>query len=100
MIYVTNYHDNGPYFAPIKGKWHVSSLRDILFHVRQCMEDHDDYIAVFKEDECHGIWCREHDIQSDGEGGLEPAGEWYTLHRPGSVSAGLWNAMQKSCRVA
>ena len=63
------------------------------------MEDHDDYIALYKNTECVAIWSREHDIQSDGEGGLEAAGEWYTLHRPGSVSQGLWNVMEKNCRV-
>lgn len=99
MTYVTNYQDHGPYFAPTRGKWQVECLRDLLFHVRQCMEDHDDYIAVYKGEECTAIWSRENDAQSDGEGGLEVAGEWYILHRPGSVSQGLWNIMEKNCRV-
>lgn len=99
MRYVTNYQDNGPYFSPTRDRWEVNCLRDLLFHVRQCMEDHNDYVAVYEGDRCAAIWSRESDIQSDGEGGLEPAGEWYEMHRPGSVSPGLWNIMEKRCRA-
>lgn len=99
MRYVTHYQDNGPYFSPTTDKWEIHCLRDLLFHVRRCMEDHDDYIAVYNDDRCSGIWSRESDIQSDGEGGMEPAGEWYEMHRPNSVSPGLWNIMEKRCRA-
>ncbi|MAA76998.1 MAG: hypothetical protein CML73_03060 [Rhodobiaceae bacterium] len=57
------------------------------------MEDDDDYIGVFDGDKCIGIWAREHDIQSDGEGGMEVAGKWYELHRPGGSYPGTWHAM-------
>ena len=96
MITLHSFKDFGPYFEPSKGRYQAARLKDLIFHVRQCLEDDDDYIGVFDNGECKAIWSRENDVQSDGEGGLEEAGRWYELHRPGSVGAGLWNIMLKN----
>ena len=95
MHNIVSYQSFGPYFSPSKGRYQAARLRDLIFHVRQCMEDDDDYIGIFNGNECLGIWSREHDVQSDGEGGLEAAGKWYELHRPDGSHPGTWNAMLK-----
>ena len=76
MHYVCNYNSNGPYFAPTQGQYHASRLKDLIFHVRMCMEDGDYQIGVFDDDGEGGLWLS------------EPA---YVLYRPGTMSAGMWN---------
>ena len=50
MHYVCNYNSNGPYFSATQGLFYAFSLRDILFHVRLCMEDGDYQIGVFDDE--------------------------------------------------
>ena len=76
MHFVCNYNSNGPYFSPTQGQYHAARLKDIIFHVRTCMEDADYQIGVFDD---------------DGEGCMVLAKPDYVLYRPGSMSAGMWN---------
>lgn len=92
MITVRNYDDNGPYFAPTQGVYQAPSLRDVIFHIRQCMEDNDYQIGLFDADgQCKGIWLDEAEPESDGEGGMMLGKPCYRLYRPGQMSAGMWN---------
>lgn len=92
MHFVCNYNSNGPYFSPTQGVFHASRLKDIIFHVRTCMEDCDYQIGVFDEDgECKGIWVDESEPEPDGEGDWAMPAPAYRLYRPGEMSNSLWN---------
>ena len=92
MITVRNYSDNGPYFPPTQGIYQASSLRELIFHTRLCMEDGDYQIGIFSDDgECKGMWVDEAEAISDGEGGLVQEPLCYVLYRPGDMSRGMWN---------
>ena len=93
MITIHCFKDCGPYFDPAKGRYQAARLKDLIFHVRTSMEDGDDSIGAFDNGECKAIWTRETDIQPDGEGGMEPAGQWYEMHRPESTNPALWKIM-------
>lgn len=97
MITVRNYSDNGPYFAPTRGSYQASSLSQMIFHIRLCMEDHDYQIGIFDEDgKCKGIWLDEAEPEPDGEGGMTMGKPCYALYRPGDISAGVWNMHLRS----
>lgn len=92
MHFVCNYTSNGPYFPPTQGRYQAASLKDMIMHVRLCMEDSDYQIGVFDNDgECKGIWVDESEPVSDGEGGMMLSEACYVLYRPGDMSAGMWN---------
>lgn len=92
MHFVCNYNSNGPYFSPTQGQFHAARLKDIIFHVRQCMEDCDYQIGVFDDDgECKGIWVDESEPECDGEGDWRLPTPAYRLYRPGEMSNALWN---------
>ena len=94
MHTVRNYDCNGPYFAPTQDIYQAASLKDMLFHIRQCMEDNDYQIGLFDADgRCKGIWADEAEPESDGEGGMVLGMPCYRLYRPGDMSAGMWNLM-------
>lgn len=92
MHTVRSFNSNGPYFPATQGVYQASSLKDIIFHVRQCMEDHEYEIGVFDDNgKCKGIWQDEAEPEPDGEGGMVLGKPCYVLYRPGNMSAGLWN---------
>jgi hypothetical protein len=92
MHYVCNYDCNGPYFAATQGIFNASRLKDIISHVRLCMEDGDYQIGVFDNDgECKGLWVDESEPEPDGEGGWDVSKPYYRLYRPGEMSQGMWN---------
>ena len=92
MRYVCNYNDNGPYFSATQGQYQAARLKELLMHVRVCMEDADQAIGVFDDDsECIGMWLDEAEPVDDGEGGMVLGKPCYQLYRPGDLSAGLWN---------
>ena len=90
MHYVCNYSSNGPYFPPTQGCYQASSLKEILFHTRLCMEDGDYQIGIFNgEGECKGMWVDESEpIVVDGEFAAAPAS--YKLYRPSTMSQEMW----------
>lgn len=91
MHYVCNYNSNGPYFSATQGLYHASSLKDILFHVRLCMEDGDYQIGVLDDEgECKGIWLDEAEPEPDGEGDWNYPAPVYRLYRPGEMNDQLW----------
>jgi len=93
MHTVRSYTQNGPYFPPTQGIYQAASLRDLIFHVKQCMADSEEMIGLFDgEGECKGIWIDDAGPVDDGEGGMTLGMPMYVLHRPGDLPAGLWSA--------
>lgn len=91
MHYVCNYSENGPYWPVTQGRYQAARLKDLIFHVRLCMEDNDYQIGIFDEDgECKGMWLEESEPEPDGEGGMIQGKPCYTLYRPGSMSERMW----------
>ena len=93
---VRTYQDNGPYFAPTKGCYQAATLQQLLFHIRQAMEDREDVIAVYGPDgACKGLW--NHEIEghydSAGDAVIDHAG--YALMRPSTKEKWFWNHLQK-----
>lgn len=95
MIFIRSYKDNGPYFAPSQGSYQAARLKDFIFHVRLCMEDEEDYISVWKDDECLGIWRNECEGVPDGEGGWDRGESAYILHRPDCKEQWLFSYMKR-----
>lgn len=92
MHYVCNYSDNGPYWPATQGRYQAARLKDLIFHVRLCMEDNDYQIGIFDENgECKGMWLEESEPEPDGEGGMIQGKPCYTLYRPGSMSERMWH---------
>jgi len=91
MHYVCNYNSNGPYFPPTQGCYQAARLKELIMHVRVCMEDGDYQIGIFDDaGECKGIWVDESEPEPDGEGGWSQNKPFYVLHRPGSMSKAMW----------
>lgn len=88
MRFICNYSSNGPYFSATQGVFQAARLKELLMHVRVCMEDGDYQIGVFNDDaECIGMWVDE----DDGEGQLITGKPEYVLYRPGDMPPGIWN---------
>jgi hypothetical protein len=94
MHTIRNYNSNGPYFPSTQGVYQAARLRELIMHVRVCMQDGDYQIGVFDDDgQCKGIWTDEAEPEPDGEGGMVLGRPAYVLYRPGDIPAGLWNLM-------
>ena len=89
MHTVRSYSSNGPYFPPTQGVYQATSVKDIIFRIRLCMEDNDYLIGVFDDNgKCKGIW-----EDTAGEESLTMEKPDYVLYRPGDLPAGMWNLM-------
>ena len=67
-MHVSTYTDQGPYYAASRAVLGVRDLTDLIFNVREAMENSAEYIGVFGEDgKCKGVWSRETDVEY-GEG--------------------------------
>jgi hypothetical protein len=93
---IRTYQDNGPYFSATKGSYQAASLHQLIFHVRQAMEDREHIIGIYAPDgSCRGIW------QLDIEGHVDSAGdtivdhEAYELLRPSTKSKWTWEFLQR-----
>ena len=96
MTTIYTFQDNGPYFPPSKGLYQAARLKDLLFHVRQAMEDREDTIAIFdQQGSCKGIWCREVEGHVDSAGDSIVDHEGYELMRPKTKEQWLWNRLQE-----
>jgi hypothetical protein len=92
MHTVRSYMHNGYYFSPTQCIYQAARLKDIISHVRQCMEDGEHQIGIFDSDgKCKGFWNDEAEPISDGEGGMVLEKPSYVLYRPGDMPAGIWN---------
>lgn len=99
MHYVCNYNSNGPYFPPTQGCYQAARLKELIMHVRVCMEDGDYQIGVFdNEGECKGMWIDEAEPVDDGEGGMVLGNPCYTLFRPGEMSDVMWKLHLKKMK--
>lgn len=83
---IRTYSDNGPYFAPTVMKYQAASVKDVLFHTRLAMEDGEQYIAVFHDDRCVGVWEDDSEPEPDGDGSWYMPRGSYLLRRPGGRS--------------
>lgn len=96
MTTIRCYNDNGPYFPPTEGIYQAASLKDVLFHVRMCMDSGDQQIGLFDANgECKGMWLDEAEPEPDGEGGMTMGRACYVLHRRGSMSERMWQLYMK-----
>lgn len=93
---IKTFQDNGPYWDATKGSYQAASLQQLIFHVRQAMEDREHIIGIYAPDgSCRGIW------QLDIEGHVDSAGdtivdhEAYELLRPSTKSKWTWEFLQR-----
>lgn len=93
---IKTYQDNGPYFSCTRGSYQAASLQQLIFHVRQAMEDREHIIGIFGSDgTCRGVW------QLDIEGHVDSAGdtivdhEGYELLRPSTKEQWMWMRLQE-----
>jgi hypothetical protein len=100
-VTVRSFNDNGPYFPPTQGIYQASSLREVLFHVRLCMEDNEQQIGIFDANgQCKGMWLDEAEPSPDGEGGMTMGKASYVLYRPGELGEWTWNNCLKKMKKA
>lgn len=67
-MHVSTYKYQGPYYTPSRAVLGVRNLADLIFNVREAMEEGVDYIGVFDQDgKCKGVWSLEGDVEY-GEG--------------------------------
>lgn len=89
---VRTYESNGPYWPPTQGVYQFSSIREMIMHVRQSMDDGEYQIGIFDEDgKCKGMWVDEAEGISDGEGGMMLEPPSYKLYRPGAMKDVMWH---------
>lgn len=99
MITIRTYTENGPYFPPTVMKYQAASLKEFLFHVRMAMEDGEDIIGTFNEDNvCYGIWENDAEPEPDGEGDWLMPRPMYVLRRPGGKAAKTFAMMADRCK--
>jgi len=92
MHTVRTFTSNGYYFDATQEVYQAARLKDLISHVRQCMEDSEYQIGIFDgEGKCKGFWLDEAEPVSDGEGGMVLEKPAYVLYRPGDIPAGIWN---------
>lgn len=94
---IRTYQDNGPYFSATKGSYQAATLQQLIFHVRQAMEDREDAIGIYGPDgACKGIWSRELEGHVDSAGDSIVDHEGYELLRPGTKEQWMWNRLQQT----
>lgn len=94
---IRTYQDNGPYFFATKGSYQAATLQQLIFHVRQAMEDREDAIGIYGPDGiCKGIWSRELEGHVDSAGDSIVDHEGYELLRPGTKEQWMWNRLQQT----
>jgi hypothetical protein len=81
-VTVRSWSDAGPYYAPLTGKYQASSLKELISLVRCSMEENEQCIGIFHDNECKGFWEDESEPEPDGEGGWAWPHVCYVLRRP------------------
>ena len=93
---IRTYQDNGPYFSATRGSYQAASLQQLVFHIRQAMEDREDTIGIFGPDgACKGIWQRELEGHVDSAGDAIVDHEGYELLRPSTKEQWMWRRLQE-----
>lgn len=93
---IRTYQDNGPYFSATKGNYQAATLQQLIFHIRQAMDDREDAIGIYGPDGvCKGIWSRELEGHVDSAGDSIVDHEGYELLRPGTKEQWMWNRLQQ-----
>ena len=83
--------------SPARGSYQAATLQQIIFHVRQAMEDREDAIGIYGPDGvCKGIWSRELEGHVDSAGDSIVDHEGYELLRPGTKEQWMWNRLQQT----
>jgi hypothetical protein len=81
-ITVRSWTYSGPYYAPATSRYQASSLKELIGHVRMSMEENEQYIGIFHDDQCVGFWEDDSGPEPDGEGGWNLPNACYVLRRP------------------
>ena len=93
---IRTYQDNGPYFSCTRGSYQAASLQQLVFHIRQAMEDREDTIGIYGPDgSCKGIWQRELEGHVDSAGDAIVDHEGYELLRPSTKEQWMWKRLQE-----
>lgn len=93
---IRTYQDNGPYFSATRGSYQAASLQQLVFHIRQAMEDREDVIGIFGPDgSCKGIWQRDLEGHVDSAGDAIVDHEGYELLRPSTKEQWMWKRLQE-----
>jgi hypothetical protein len=93
---IKTYQDNGPYFSCTRGSYQAASLKQLIFHIRQAMEDREDTIGIYGPDgSCRGIWQRELEGHVDSAGDAIVDHEGYELLRPSTKEQWMWKRLQE-----
>lgn len=96
---IKTYQDNGPYFSCTRGSYQAASLQQLVFHVRQAMEDREDTIAIFDQEGCcRGIWRMEMEGHVDSAGDSIIDHEAYELIRPNTKEQWMWKRLQEAVK--
>lgn len=96
---VCTYQDNGPYFDATKGCYQAASLQQLIFHVKQAMEDNEDIIAIYEDGQCKGMWLKNIEGHVDSAGDTLIDHESYELLRPSTKEQWMWNRSQQLVAV-
>jgi hypothetical protein len=93
---IKTYQDNGPYFPCTRGSYQAATLQQLIFHVRQAMEDREHVIGIYSPDgSCRGIWQLEIEGHVDSAGDSIVDHEGYELLRPSTKSKWTWDFLQR-----
>lgn len=97
MVTIRTYQDNGPYFDATKGCYQAATLQQLIFHIRQAMEDREDIIGIFGADgACKGIWQLDMEGHVDSTGDAIVDHEAYELLRPDTREQWMWGRLQEA----
>ena len=97
MVTIRTYQDNGPYFDATKGCYQAATLQQLIFHIRQAMEDREDIIGIFGADgACKGIWQLYMEGHVDSTGDAIVDHEAYELLRPDTREQWMWGRLQEA----
>jgi hypothetical protein len=93
---IKTFQDNGPCFSCTRGSYQAASLQQLIFHIRQAMEDREDVIGIYAPDgSCRGIWQRELEGHVDSAGDAIVDHEGYELLRPSTKEQWMWKRLQE-----
>lgn len=97
--FVCSYRNYGPYYEADSEVTQVNSLTQMIYCVRNLMEDGVDYVAVFDSSwKCTGLWIDDSEPEPDGEGGWLMPHPAYVLHRPDTKSRYQFDVCVRSFR--
>jgi hypothetical protein len=96
LTIIKTHQDNGPYFPATNGCYQAATLQQLIFHVRQAMEDREHVIGVYGPDgACRGLWLLNIEGHVDSAGDAIVDHEAYELFRPSTKEQWMWKRLQE-----